>query len=485
MRIKMLVWVMFLLWNIGYMQAHTNHASDRGRREFQGKKSEWHGCLRYDFELDGRETTVVVPAKPLPGNPWVWRPAFFGAFPDIDLYLLGEGFHIAYFNTTDEWGRPEALAAGRVFYDTMVDEYGLMPRVVLEGLSRGGYFALRWGQSYPETVACLILDNPLCDLFELAGNEEWWSDFQKKWGYTKDNCPTRDTFFDNAIYHLGELAQNRTPILGLSGGMDDIVPYERNMRIVKQVYDRYGAPVKIIVRPNAGHHPHGLDYPDVVGDYVRRCVYEDMKTPKSLIKVACIGNSVTAGVGTTDPTCYAYPAVLQQLLGKHYEVRNFGLSSSTVLRKGTDAGRPFAYLDSEMCRQAVAYQPDIVILKLGGNDSKPDNWRFKEEFVTNYQELIDTFKFLPSLPKIYVCLPVKARIDNPDKIWGINEHIIRDEIIPLIRYVAYQNRLVTIDLHDAYEGEESTCYYDNIHPTDRGAALLARKIYKAMIFGQF
>lgn len=477
MRMKIIIWAAFFVWCIGNMQA----SAHQDKQNFPGKKSEWHGCSRYDFTLEGRSTTVVVPKNPLPGNPWIWRPAFFDAFPNIDLYLLSAGFHITFFDTTDEWGRPESLAAGRIFYDTMVNKYGLMPCVVLEGLSRGGYFALRWGQNFPETVACLLLDNPLCDIFELKRNREWWGDFQNKWGYSKDDCPTRDTFFDNAIYHIGELAQNGIPIIGLSGGMDGIVPYENNMRIVKQVYDRYKAPIKIIVRPNAAHHPHGLDNPSVVGDYIKQCVYEDMKRPKQLLKVACIGNSITAGVGTTDPARNSYPAVLQQLLGEHYEVKNFGLSSSTVLRKGTDAGKPFAYLGSEMCRQAMAYQPDIVVLKLGGNDSKPDNWQYKEDFAKNYQELIDAFKFLPSLPEIYICLPAKARVENPEKIWGINECVIRDEIIPLVKSVAYQNRMVTIDLHDAYEGEESDCYHDYIHPTDRGAALLAHKIYKSII----
>ena len=481
MNIKLVIWLILLLCSIENVLASTKCVANHKAQEFQGKKSEWCGCPRYDFELEGRDVIVVVPEKPLPGNPWVWRPAFFDAFPVIDQCLLDMGFHITYFDTTNEWGRPEALAAGRIFYDVMVNKYGLMPRVVLEGLSRGAYFALRWGQMFPETVACLLLDNPLCDLFELEKNTEWWGDFQKKWGYTQENCPTRDVFFDNAIFHIGELAQNRILILGLSGGMDDVVPYERNMRIVKQVYARYEAPIKVIVRPNAGHHPHGLDNPTVVVDYISRCVYGDVKSLKKRIKVACIGNSITAGVGTTEPSQYAYPAVLQQLLGEHYEVKNFGLSSSTVLRKGTDAGRPFAYLDSEMCRQAIAYEPDIVILKLGGNDSKPDNWQFKEEFIDNYQELIDTFKFLSSLPEIYICLPARARVENPEEIWGINECVIRDEIIPLIKNVAQQKRLVNIDLHNAYEGEESICYHDNIHPTDRGAALLADKIFRAII----
>ncbi len=469
---RIFAWAVMILCCIGCFSAYA-------QQPFEGKKSEWHGCPRYDFMIENREVTVVVPQNPLPGNPWIWRPAFFDAFPNIDLKLLEEGFHITYFNTTDEWGRPEALAAGEKFYETMVNKYGLMPKVTLEGLSRGGYYSMRWGQTHPETVACLILDNPLCDLYELEGRGSW-DDFQKKWGFTKENCPSRYAFSDNAIYHVDKLARNRIPILGLTGGTDPIVPYERHMRIVKQVYDRYGAPIKMIVRPNSAHHPHSLENPEPAAAFIKECVYGDVRTLKRPIKVACVGNSITAGVGTTDPSRYAYPALLQQMLGKDYDVRNFGLSCSTVLRKGTDAGQPFAYIESDTFRRAIEFQPDIVILKLGGNDSKPDNWQYKDEFAANYQELIDSFKYLNSLPEIFVCLPIRARLDDPSQIWGLSEEILRDEITPIIDSIAFQNRLTTINLHDAYEGEESICYSDNVHTTNRGAALLAQKMYDVL-----
>ena len=47
---------------------------------------------------------------------------------------------------------------------------------------------------------------------------------------------------------------------------------------------------------------------------------------KDAIRVACIGNSITYGVGTRNPAKDSYPAVLGQMLGDGYEVRNFGVS---------------------------------------------------------------------------------------------------------------------------------------------------------------
>lgn len=445
---------------------------------FSGEKSTWHGHDCFKFTVNGRDAIVAVPETPLEGNPWVWRPAFFDAFPAIDDALVNEGFHIAYYDTTNEWGRPEAMEAGQEFYDLMVNEYGLMPRVVMEGLSRGGYYSMRRAQIYPETVACLILDNPLVDLFELKRNPEWWNDVIEKW-HCGDKSPKRGEFRDNAAYNIDKMAKARIPVLLLSGGQDTVVPYERNGQIVKEVYRRYNSPIKSIVRHDGGHHPHGLDNPGTVVRFIKDAVYGD-SPQKNPTKVACIGNSITEGVGTSDPASKAYPALLQNLLGQQYEVRNFGVSCSTALRKGTDAGRPFAYLDTEACRNAMEWNPDIVIIKLGGNDSKPDNWQYKEEFAHDYQEIIDTFKYLPSLPELYICLPAKARVDDASQIWGINEQVITNEIIPAIKKTAYNNRITTINLHDAYRGEENASYSDNIHPTDRGAELIADKIYKAI-----
>ncbi len=437
-------------------------------------KGEWGGCEMHSFKLDGRDGLVVIPEKPLEGNPWVWRPAFFGAFPAIDEALLREGYHIAYYDNTYEWARPEAIESGQKFYETVIREYNLMPKAVMYGLSRGGYYSLRRAQLYPGTVACLILDNPLVDIFELQRDPEWWRDVHEKW-HREENPILRGEFGENALYNLHIPARHRIPVLLLSGGSDTIVPYENNGRKIVDVYRRYDAPVKSIVRPGAGHHPHGLDNPAAVVPFVNSAISGSAEHVGP-IRVACLGNSITEGAGTSDPATKAYPAVLQRLLGDGYEVKNFGVSCSTATRKGTDAGTPFWYGATEKCRQAMEYNPDIVILKLGGNDSKGYNWANGADFPADYQELIDMFKYLPSLPKIYICLPCKARVDDPQKIWGIDERVILDEITPMVRKVAHDNRLATIDLHDVYDGEEAVCYTDNIHPTDRGAELIARRI---------
>lgn len=52
------------------------------------------------------------------------------------------------------------------------------------------------------------------------------------------------------------------------------------------------------------------------------------------MKVACVGNSITYGIGVSDPDKESYPARLQQMLGEGYTVERFGKPGATLLNKG-------------------------------------------------------------------------------------------------------------------------------------------------------
>lgn len=87
------------------------------------------------------------------------------------------------------------------------------------------------------------------------------------------------------------------------------------------------------------------------------------------IKVACVGDSITFGAGIKNREKDSYPAQLQAMLGSGFKVGNFGISARTLLKKGD---RP--YWKEQIYRDALAFQPDYVIIKLGTNDIKPKNW---------------------------------------------------------------------------------------------------------------
>lgn len=184
------------------------------------------------------------------------------------------------------------------------------------------------------------------------------------------------------------------------------------------------------------------------------------------VRVACIGNSITDGMGIDMSDSRGYPATLQRLLGKGYNVKNFGVSARTLLNKGDHP-----YMREEAWRDALAFRPNIVVVKLGTNDAKDYNWQHAADFGPDLQEMVDSLRRLPSKPQVYLCSPIRAR-----DIWGISDSVIVKGEMPVIQRVAKKNKLHYIDLHTEFDETEGMMQPDGIHPTEKGAAQLAKII---------
>lgn len=192
---------------------------------------------------------------------------------------------------------------------------------------------------------------------------------------------------------------------------------------------------------------------------------------KDAVRVACIGNSITFGAGIKNRSRDSYPSVLSRMLGDGYWVKNFGVSARTMLNKGDHP-----YMNELAYKNALAFNPNIVVIKLGTNDSKSFNWKYKADFMKDAQTMIDAFKALPAQPKIYLCYPSKAYLTGD----GINDDIISKEIIPMIRKLARKNNLSVIDLHTAMDGMPEL-FPDRIHPNEKGAKVMAETVRRSII----
>ena len=191
---------------------------------------------------------------------------------------------------------------------------------------------------------------------------------------------------------------------------------------------------------------------------------------KDAVRVACIGNSITFGAGIKNRSRDSYPSVLARMLGDNYWVKNFGVSARTMLNKGDHP-----YMNEPAYKNALAFNPNIVVIKLGTNDSKSFNWKYKADFMKDAQNMITAFKGLPSQPKIYLCYPSKAYLTGD----GINDDIISKEIIPMIKKLAKKNDLSVIDLHTAMDGMPEL-FPDRIHPNEKGAQVMATAVYQSI-----
>lgn len=192
------------------------------------------------------------------------------------------------------------------------------------------------------------------------------------------------------------------------------------------------------------------------------------------VRVACIGNSITEGMAIEMATQRGYPAQLQQLLGSGYHVENYGISARTLLTQGD-----LPYVRERCWRDARAFNPNIVVIKLGTNDAKDYNWnKHGQEFAADLQAMVDTLKALPARPRIILCSPIRAFEDK----WGITDSVIVNGVMPAVQKVAKKNKLEYVDLHEVITSA-SDMSGDKIHPNDKGAALMAKRI-AALISGK-
>ena len=183
------------------------------------------------------------------------------------------------------------------------------------------------------------------------------------------------------------------------------------------------------------------------------------------LRVACIGNSITHGSGIDMQEQNGYPAQLQRLLGDGYYVKNYGVGARCMM-----ATSDHPYMREQAWRDAKAFLPDIVVIKLGTNDSKDFQWN-QQQYERDYQLMVDTLKALPTKPAIYLCTPIRAFRDK----WGITDSVIVNGVIPSIRKIAKKNKLEVIDLHPVVD-DRSLMTGDMIHPNDKGAAKMAATI---------
>ncbi len=190
--------------------------------------------------------------------------------------------------------------------------------------------------------------------------------------------------------------------------------------------------------------------------------------PGAPLKISCVGDSITQGVGAGKGK--SYPTQLQELLGKEWEVGNFGVSGRTLMRKGDHP-----YWSEAAFKKAQDFKPDAVIIMLGTNDTKRQNWVHKDEFESDYRDLVKTFKDLNPSPRIYLCRPVPVT----DKgAFGINEAGIQEQM-PIIDKLVKEFNIGVIDMHAALK-KNPEMLPDHVHPNAAGAGEMAKAAFEVL-----
>ena len=242
---------------------------------FPGQTSDWNGYTRYDFTVDGRPVLVVAPKQAAPGRPWVWHGEFFGHKPAPDIALLGRGFHIVHMSVPDMLGGPQAVAHWNAFYRELTEKYGFAKKAALVGLSRGGLYCYNWACANPDKVACIYADAAVCDFKSWPGGKGKgkgspgdWQLVMQCYGFA--NEAEAMAYDKNPVDNLRPLAEAHVPLLHIYGDADDAVPWEENTGIIAERYKQLGGQITLIAKPGVGHHPHGLDDPTPIVEFIQQ-----------------------------------------------------------------------------------------------------------------------------------------------------------------------------------------------------------------------
>jgi lysophospholipase L1-like esterase len=186
------------------------------------------------------------------------------------------------------------------------------------------------------------------------------------------------------------------------------------------------------------------------------------------VTVACVGDSLTYGMGTDDPAKQSYPARLGRITGPwRFETERYGHSGATV-----DYDNTLAYAATEEYADSLDTRAELVLLMLGTNDTLFSQHR--DVFPQDYERMVRTYLDLPQHPRVILLLPPHFFNDGPG-FADPSKNL--EEIIGMEKDVAAKLGLSTIDVYGFTEGRFELSK-DGIHFTPEGYRLLAEFLYE-------
>ncbi len=195
------------------------------------------------------------------------------------------------------------------------------------------------------------------------------------------------------------------------------------------------------------------------------------------IRIACVGDSITFGALVKNRELNCYPAQLGALLGPEYSVRNFGVNGHAAQRS---ADKP--YWEHKYLKTSSDFEPDIVLLMLGTNDTTDRNWQGVEPYIADLRELAAHYISLPSHPVVYIMTPpTQFFVENPTKVIHKMNNDRLDEITSALKILAGELGLPVIDINAATKNHPEFFCFDGLHPDAGGAQLIAETVYEALV----
>ena len=236
------------------------------------QESYWNGFRRIDFKFEDRDAILVFPENPNENKNWLFKTEYFGAFPNFEIEMLKRGWHLAFVTNKTRWCLDEDLDIKARFTQFLHDEYGLYEKSVPVGMSCGGMFAVKFAARHPSCVSAIYIDAPVMNLLSCPadfgiGKSNMLAEFMNATGMTLSELIT---YREHPIDKMHLLLENKLPIMMVYGDSDEIVPYVENGAVLEKYYGEHGGNITCIGKAGCGHHPHGLEDPAPIIEFVEK-----------------------------------------------------------------------------------------------------------------------------------------------------------------------------------------------------------------------
>ena len=230
-----------------------------------GKVSSWHGYDRYDFTFENRKAFIVAPKNPAPGLPWLWclqwPTAFVKRTPTFPL--LEKGWHYVHIDLHDTAMGIEGIKIADRFYKYL-QSMSFDPKAALSGLSIGGLYALRWAAEYPERVSSIYLDAPVTEPVSKTG----WLMKRYEKCYQLSGVEALRNSHLTPNNSCPAIAKAKIPVIAIRHGADTVVSNTTNFDVFARNFRAAGGNLTVIDHADYAHHPHGLENPAPLAEFI-------------------------------------------------------------------------------------------------------------------------------------------------------------------------------------------------------------------------
>ncbi len=241
------------------------------------------------------------------------------------------------------------------------------------------------------------------------------------------------------------------------------------------------------------------------------------RTSPKIRKILCVGDSITFGTGSSDPS-HSYPSLLQEKLdsrvaahsarGGHsgntmgkwggsdgqmtasrlkridnFTVVNLGVKGTTAFKQ---SHAPY-WKTSQYSTALTSSDVAAVVLQLGSNDALYFQHWEEGRFTADYLDLIHSLQGVDGHPKVFICIPTPLlpRFASTK----VNSTVINFIYPQLLPAIATQAQVEVIDLFRPFGGNVSENIWhatraetvgffvnDGLHPNDRGFEVIAETV---------